>query len=166
MAEEPEYAPTYSREERIRYVLIGLAVGGVVIFTCNFVLFPRLLMLIDRVECQTVYGVQGVALVMWTIFVGLPLACALSVGAFIVPRAVAAIRARQYPAPGRKVTRRMLIRRGRAAILLGWLELSFIGFFIALAIWGGFQADAISRQAARTQMDCVRVPEHPAPARH
>ena len=165
MAEEPEYAPTYSREERIRNVLIGLAIGGVVIFSCNFVLFPKLLMLVNRAECQTVFGVPGVAMVLWMVFVGLPLACALSVGAFVVPRAVAAIRARQYPAPGRKVTRRTLIRRGRAAVLLGWLELSFIGFFIAIAIWGGFQADTLSRQAAHTQMDCVRVPEHPAPAR-
>src|SRR4051812_28081857 len=159
---EPEYAPTYSREERIRNALIGFGIACAVVFACNFVLFPKLLMLVDHVECQTVFGMSGVALVLWMVFVGLPLASAISLGAFVVPRAVAAIRARQYPAPGRKVNRPMLIRRGRPAVLHGWFELSFIGFFVAIAVWGAFQAAAISRQAAQTHMDCVRVPEHPA----
>jgi hypothetical protein len=157
--DEPEYAPTYTREERVRNVLIALAVGGAVIFVCNFLLFPKLLMLVNHVECQTVYGFSGVAVVMYSVFVGLPLSCAVSLGAFIVPRSVASIRTRQYPAPGRKVNRPIRIRRGRAAVLQAWLDISFIGFFVAIAIWGSFQAGAISRQAAHTHMDCVRVPE-------
>jgi hypothetical protein len=160
MPEEPEYAPTYTREERVKYGLITFGVALAVIFVCNFVLFPRLLMLINHVECQTVYGVSGVAVVMWSVFVGLPLSGAILVGAFIVPRAIAAIRAQQYPAPGRKVLRQVRIRRGRAAVLLGCYELALIPFFVALALWGSFQAESISRLAAHTQMDCVRVPEH------
>jgi len=46
---------------------------------------------------------------------------------------------------------------------MGWFALSFVPFFLALAVWGSFQAASISRLAAHTHMDCVRVPEHPAP---
>ncbi len=158
--EEPEYAPTYTREERVKYVLISLAIAGAVIFVCNFALFPKLLMLVNRVECHGAYGFSGVTAVLWTVFVGLPLACGISAGAFIVPRAAAAIRARQYPAPGRKVVHKVRIRRGRDAVLHACLELALVGFFVVIAIWGSFQADSISRMAASTQMDCVRVPEH------
>jgi hypothetical protein len=162
--EESEYAPTYSREERVKYALVGFAVACAVIFLCNFVLFPRLLMFVNRVECQTVFGVSGVALVVSMLFVGLPLAIAAALGVFVVPRAVAAIRARQYPAPGRKVSGQVRIRRGSRAVLHGWVDLAGIGLCVAIAIWGSFQARDITRQAAHTTMDCVRVPEHPAPA--
>jgi hypothetical protein len=161
VAEEPEYAPKYSREERVRYALLGFAVAFVVIFLCNFVLFPRLLMLVNRTECQTVFGISGVALVMAMVFVGLPLAIAVSLGVFVIPRALAAIRARQYPAPGRKVSGQVRIRRGRRAVWQASTDIAGIGLFVAIAIWGSFQARDITRQAAHTTMDCVRVPEHP-----
>jgi hypothetical protein len=164
MQSEPEYAPEYSREERIRHALLGLGIGLFVIFACNFLLFPRLLMLVNRTECQSVFGVSGVAVVMSVMFVGLPLAVAASLGAFVIPRAVAAIRARQYPAPGRKVSGKVEIRRGRRAVLLACFDIAYIGLFVAIAAWGSFQAADISRTAAHTRMDCVRVPEKPAPA--
>jgi hypothetical protein len=163
VTQEPEYAPTYSLEERVKYTLISLAIAGAVIFVCNFVLFPRLLMLINHVECQTVYGVSGVAVVMYMAFVGIPLAAAAATAPFILPLALGAIRTRQYPPPGRKVLRKVKIQRGPAAVRMGWFALSFVPFFLALAVWGSFQAASISRLAAGTQMDCVRVPEHPAP---
>jgi hypothetical protein len=161
--QDPEFAPEYSREERIKHVLLGLAIGLLVIFACNFVLFPRLLMLADRAHCQTVFGISGVAVVMSLVFVALPLAFAASLGAFVIPRAVAAIRARQYPAPGRKVSGKVEIRRGRRAVLLACFDIAYIGLFVAIAAWGSFQAADISRTAAHTRMDCVRVPEKPAP---
>jgi hypothetical protein len=159
--EEAEYAPQYSREQRIKHALLGFGIACAVIFTCNVVLFPKLLMMVHGNECQTVFGVSGVAVVMCLVFVGLPLAIAASLGAFVIPRALAAIRARQYPAPGRKVSGKVRIRRGGSAVLNGWADIGGIGLLVAIAIWGSFQATAISRQAARTPMDCVRVPEHP-----
>jgi hypothetical protein len=157
--EEPEYAPEYSREERVRHVLLGFGIGLVVIFACNFVLFPRLLMLAHHGDCQTVFGMSGVTLVLSIVFVGIPLAIAASLGAFVVPRAVGAIRARQYPASGRKVSGKVRIRRGSVAVLLGCFDLAYITLFVAIAIWGSFQAASISNTAAHTTMDCVRVPE-------
>jgi hypothetical protein len=160
--EEPEYAPEYSREERVKHALLAFGIALVVIFGCNVLLFPRLLMLVNHVECQTVFGIQGVAVVMFMVFVGVPLAIAVSVGAFLVPRALAAIGARQYPAPGRKVNGKVRIRRGRAALPPACFDLACIALLVVTAIWGSFQAAAISAQAAQTHMDCVRVPEHPA----
>jgi hypothetical protein len=163
MQPEPEYAPEYSREERVKHVLLGLAIGLLVIFACNFVLFPRLLMLADRAHCQTVFGISGVAVVMSIVFVAVPLAFAASLGTFVIPRALAAIRARQYPAPGRKVSGKVQIRHGGRAVLLGAFDIAFIGVFVGIAVWGSFQAADISQKAAHTQMDCVRVPEQPSP---
>lgn len=159
VTEQPEFAPQYTREERVKYQVMAAAIAGTVVLVCNFVVFPQLLMLARHVECQGVYGFSGVGAVVWMAFVGLPLACGIAAGVFIIPRAVAALRARQYPAPGRKVVHQVRIRHGREAVLHAGLELALVAFFFSIAAWGAFQADAIARMAAHTQMDCVRVPE-------
>lgn len=143
MNNEPEYAEVYSFKERLRLVLIGVAVAGVLMLVFDQWGLPRMEAFVAQAPCTQVWGISGVALVFYGWFVGAPLLFALVAAAFLWRRGFRILRDRQVPYRGEKMFRQTRIRRGRWALLIGWLHLLAPALFVALAIWGGVQAKAL-----------------------
>ena len=105
------YAPCYSASERLRlfavtvFCLIG--VGTVLHHT----FFPWLHAIRP---CDTVFGLPGINIIIFTPFAGLPLLLLLASLATL-PETRRIFRSGQSPSPGRKTLRRTRLRYGRAA---------------------------------------------------
>lgn len=153
-----EYAPEYSRAERIRFVAIGAAVGATFIGACQLWLFPWLREFSASVSCRAVFGLSGTAVLFYSMFVGIPLHAALLVGVLVGRRGLRVLRQGRIPPVGERVFRRTPVIRGVKARLLGYLQLFAAVPLLGLAAWGVFQAESLVRQAESHPASCIPKP--------
>jgi len=73
-----EYAPEYSRAERIRFVAVGAAFGAALVGVCQLWFFPWLREFSASASCRAVFGLSGTAVLFYSVFVGIPLHAALN----------------------------------------------------------------------------------------
>jgi hypothetical protein len=156
-----EFAEEYTVAERGRRVIGGLAAGLAVIAIGKLWLFPWLTHFAASAPCRTVSGVNGATVLWWGLFVGIPLTSAALVVATMGRRGVRILRDGQVPPRREKVLRPTRIRRGRQARLIGYLHVLAWSPFLALALWGGFQAAALQQQGLRSGTSC---PAHGGPS--
>jgi hypothetical protein len=147
--QEPEYAPQYSMRERWRFAAICIACYAALWVIFEWWASPQLRMFSQTAHCRTVLGISGSTVLMYGMFVGLPLMAAVSVGAFLIPNAVRSIRTRQHPPPGQKVLRRVKILSGRGAVVRASVELGLVAALVAIAAWGGFMAGKFTQSIER-----------------
>jgi len=145
MKQEPEYASQYSTRERWRHVLIGIPAAAVILAVCKWWAFPELRMFAQTAHCRTVLGIPGTSVLMYGVFVGLPLAASISIAAFEAPLAIRSIRMREYPPPGVKVHGKVRVRNGQSARLAAIRDLLAPTALGCIAVWGGFQASELAR---------------------
>jgi len=156
--EQQEYAPQYSQRERIRHAIVGVVCLSIFFAVWQGWALPQWSEFARTAHCRTVLGFSGSSVVLYVTFVGLPLAAAICFGAFMVPSALRSIRARQYPAPGRKVSRKVRIRTGWKAVVSASVELASVVVFVAIALWGNLQARQILEHAQpRSNATCSAV---------
>ncbi|WP_435106669.1 hypothetical protein [Arhodomonas sp. AD133] len=115
MSEEQEYAPQYSTRERVVRVIGMVIVAAIVVFPSEWWFFPWLERFSATSPCYEILGVRGHVVLMYGIFVGMPLGIALIAGSFIFRYAYRILRDGQVPPIGQKVMGRTPIRRGRSA---------------------------------------------------
>src|SRR5690554_533570 len=147
MEREPEYAELYSFKERLRLVLIGVAVAGVVMLFWSLWALPRWEAFVEQAPCIELWGLSGVAIVFYTWFVGMPLLFALVAAVVLWRRGYRILRDRQVPYRGEKMFRPTRIRRGRRAVLVGWGHLLTPALLVALALWGAPKAQALAEES-------------------
>jgi hypothetical protein len=135
-----EFAPLYSKAERIRLVLVWGPIGLLAMAALQFWFFPAFKRFADAAHCSTVFGFDGVTALFFGVFVGIPVVSAMLVGGIFGTMGYKVLRDRQFPPIGEKVLRPTRIRRGWQARLLGYLHFLPVVLFLALAVWGGFQA--------------------------
>src|SRR5690554_1558512 len=152
MEREPEYAELYSFRERLRLVLMGVALAGVVMLWWSQWALPRWEAFVEQAPCTELWGLSGVAVVYYSLFVGMPLLFALVAAILLGRRGYRILRDRQVPYRGEKVFRPTRIRRGRRAVLIGWAHLLAPALFVALAIWGAPKAQALA-EASEAERD-------------
>ncbi len=140
-----EFAPLYSTRERIRMVLKMLAVAAPVYLLAQFWFFPWLQNYANFANCYHYGDITGTHLLMYGIFVFIPLSLALLIWLFEGRRCLRVIRAGQNPLPGEKVFRKTRVKYGRAAMTQPIMLLLMIAMIIGISIWGGFQAEKITR---------------------
>jgi hypothetical protein len=112
--EQGEYAPEYTRAERIRHVVPWAIVVLAIIAYLWCLLW---LLQFVSVHCRTVFGVNGSAVLFYGVFPGIPLVLALLIGIAFGPMGWRGIKARQFPPPGQKVYRRTKIKKGWLAVV-------------------------------------------------
>lgn len=160
--EQEEYAPQYSLRERIRRAIVGVVCLSIFFAVWQWWALPEWSEFARTAHCRTVWGISGSSVVMYAIFVGAPLAIAISLGAITVPLALRSIRARQYPPPGKKVLGKVRIRTGRKALVSAVGDLAAIATFVAIAVWGSLQARELLGQAKpRNDATCSAVGSEP-----
>ncbi len=142
------YAPLYSKRERIRLVLKLAAIFLPLYLLGQYWLFPAIEQYSTYANCYQYGKVNGVEVVMYGVFVGLPLSCALLVALLFGRRGLRIIRAGQDPLPGEKVLRKTRYRYGKMAWLTPMFTVLFTLYFIGLGVWGASQAEQISRDPA------------------
>jgi len=153
MESREEFAEEYTFKERLRLVLIGLAVGGVLLFGWKGWVLPRWAEFAQTAHCYEFRGLSGTAVVFYTLFVGLPVFLALCAMLLFSRRGLKILRDRQFPYKGEKVFRPTKIKRGRAASIIGWQHILAPLVFVAIAIWGGFQARELVRNVDPSKFD-------------
>lgn len=156
MKQEPEYAPQYSARERWLHALIGIGSAAVILAVCKWWAFPELRMFAQTAHCRTILGIPGTSVLMYGVFVGLPLAASISIAAFVAPLAIRSIRMREYPPPGVKVHGKVKVRKGPSARLAVIRDLLAPVALGCIAVWGGFQASELTRslKAPASYPDC------------
>ena len=153
-----EFAPEYTKTERIRFVLVAFAVGAAVTLASRLWFFPWLREFAASAPCRSVSGVTGTTALFYGLLVGLPLFLAVLVGAFVGRRGYRVLREGCLPPSGEKVFRPTPIRRGTKAKLPGYVQLFSFTPLLALALWGAFQARQLVAQAELRPVKCVPNP--------
>lgn len=139
MKQTIEYAPEYSTPERIRTVLIYLAVCGAIVGASKFWLFPAVSEFAATSHCRSMYGIAGTKVFSYGLFFGIPLVMLIS--ALWIPwQGWQSVQSGQFPPPGKKVYRKTLIRRGDRAKRIGTLQMLAILPFVAMTGWGYLEA--------------------------
>lgn len=136
----PEFAPRYTTAESIRIVVVGALAGAAVLTLGQGWLFPWLKEFARTAHCRTVWGMDGLTVLWYGLFVGLPLHVGLLVLATLGWRGYKILRDGQFPALNEKVARPTRIRRGTAAQWIGCLHLCICIPLFALSVWGWFVA--------------------------
>ncbi len=140
-----KFAPLYSTRERIHLVLKILAVVAPVYLLAQFWLFPWLQNYASFANCHRYGNINGVQLLMYGVFVFIPLSLALLIWLLEGKRCLRILRIGQSPLPGEKVFRKTRYRYDRAAMIQPFVLLLAIAVLIATSVWGGFQAEKITR---------------------
>lgn len=159
MSDEPrDYAPEYTRAERLRAFLPLLALALAALALLHLWLLPAWRAFVEDAPCRTLWGVDGVTVVWHGAFVGLPLLAGLLTAAFFLPRGLRILRDGQLPPRGEKVFRRTPYVRGPRARVMGWMHALACLPFLGLALWGLPQARALSARTAPAAVECPAVP--------
>ena len=143
-----EYAPEYSRAERVRHVVIGIAVGALVVAASKLWFLPLLREFAATAHCRGVFGLNGIAVLFYGVCVGLPLFLALF-GLVFWRRGLNILRQGRTPPLGQKMYRRTPVIRGAKARLIGYAHLFFVALLFGFVAYGAFVAQTMLDQAYR-----------------
>jgi len=146
MNDLPEFAEEYGNAERVRFVIVGVAAGAVVVAVGKLWLFPWLGELANSAPCHTVFGFNGVAVLWYSLFAGLPLFGAVVVACTTGHHGYKILRDGQAPPLGQRVFRPTRIKRGAKAKVVGYLNVLACSPLFALAVWGVLQAKDLANQ--------------------
>jgi hypothetical protein len=166
MREGPEFAEEYTFEERMRFVVLGVVAGVLVIGFGKLWVFPALQRFADIAPCRTVFGLDGVTVLFHGLLVGIPVLSAVVAGATFGWRGFKILKDGQAPPRGERVMRRVRIERGAKAKVQAYLHMLFVVPFIAMACWGYFQALQLEAQARQRPHVCEVPFLRNAPALH
>lgn len=158
MNQSTEFAEQYTTTERLRFIALYIISGGAITIVSKQYFFPSLKVFAESAHCSTVLGFDGLAVLWYGLFVGMPLSCGLLVAGVIGHRGCRILRDHQTPPLGEKVFRPTRIVRGTKAKLFGFLHLLSCAPFLAMAIWGLPQASVM---LSRTQSKPVNCPAKP-----
>lgn len=145
MRPDTEFAEEYTKTERIRFVVVGTLFGAIAVILSKTFLFPWIKEFAVSAPCRKVFGIEGLTVLWYGLFVGIPLNATLLVGIAFGWSGYKILRDSQFPPDKEKVYRPTKILRGPKARLIGYMYLSAFLPFLALTVWGSFQADEMSR---------------------
>ncbi|WP_039975127.1 hypothetical protein [Vibrio jasicida] len=136
-----EYAPQYSKKEKIIRVAItgvfGLLVG--VLFKLKGE--PLLQAVAEAPECYEVFGMQGLELLVHILFFWMPLSVFLLSAVLMLPLGVRGLIEGQFPPKGVKVFRPTAIQRGKLGTLKSLIHLLFPLLCFGFVVWGNGQIE-------------------------
>jgi hypothetical protein len=149
----PEFAEEYSPSERKRliawYIVVVLLLAGIL----QLFLLPWLRGFVSTSHCHEVMGVPGTTVLLYGLFVGIPLLSGVVAGILLLPSAIQSITTGRFPPPGTKVFRRTEITTGWQAATRGYATCAVILFLFGMAVWGYFQARDLDGTFLETRPD-------------
>ena len=154
---EPEFAPQYSPKERRRRLILHVAVGTLLGVAVYWWVLPRFRSFSADAPCESIFGVAGSTVLIYGAFVGAPLAAAILIVLLTARQSIETIATRRYPPPGRKVYRRVKIKKGWQAVAIALIPAMFITYLCVLGSQGMTRAADLARQT-RQAAECNASP--------
>ncbi|HEY0941278.1 MAG TPA: hypothetical protein VGE08_14355 [Steroidobacter sp.] len=160
----PEFAPRYSPKERRQRLLLHGVLCALMAGAVYWWVLPRFRVFSADAPCEAIFGVPASTVLVYAAFVGAPLAAAVLIVALTARWSIETIATRQYPPPGRKVYRRVKVKRGWQAVAFALIPAMFITYLCVLGAQGLVKAGQIAR-AMQDSAECHRGldVERPAP---
>ena len=158
MNPSPEFAEQYTTAERIRFIIISIVFNGAIIAICKLYFFPWLNAFASSAHCRTFLGYDGLAVLWYGLFVGMPLSFAALVGGIFGYRGYKILRDNQMPPLHEKVFRPTRIVRGKKARLFGYFHLLAFTPLMAISIWGIPQAATMVSRTNSQPFNCAVNP--------
>ncbi|WP_157995190.1 hypothetical protein [Peristeroidobacter soli] len=155
---EPEFAPQYSPKERRRRLLAHGVLGALLGAALYWWVLPRFHSFSAGAACEAIFGISGSTILIYSAFVGAPLAAAIMIVLLTARQSMETFATRRYPPPGRKVYGRVKIKKGWQAIAFALLPAMFITYLCVLSSQG---MDRAARMARETQLsaECATGPK-------
>lgn len=139
-----EFAPEYTKRERIRILVIYTTIGLILVAVGELSFFAWLGEFSKTANCHSYFGINGERLLVFGVFVGIPLLFATTIAAIFGTRGVRILRQGRTPPKGEKVFRPTPIQRGPKARTAGVIQLLIVLFAFAVVIYSAFQAQAFT----------------------
>jgi len=141
-----EFAPLYSRRERVAILLKILAAAVPVYIAGYYWIFPWLRRYAKTANCDGFGAFNGLELLLYGLFVGMPLLMAALLWLIEGRRGLRVWRLGQSPLPGEKVLRRTRYRFGAAARIRPLAVLAIIALLVGVSFRGGLEANRLLRE--------------------
>jgi len=136
-----EYAEEYSKPEKIKRILFAVLLSILLLIINEKWFLPFIDWFASTAHCHILLGYSGVFVLLYSMFVGIPLFFAIWIGAIVIPIGINGLIQGQFPPKDLKVYKPTLIIRGWKAHIKSIFHLIFPVLFVALSIWGYFQVD-------------------------
>jgi hypothetical protein len=154
---QSDFAPQYSPKERRHRLLLHLVIGALLAAAVYWWVLPRFHSFSAAAQCELVFGVPGSTLLIYGALVGAPLAAAILIVLLTARQSIETIATRRYPPPGRKVYRRVKIKKGWQAIAFALIPAMFITYLCVLSSQGMTKAAEMAR-ATQQSAQCDTKP--------
>lgn len=132
----PQYAPEYSREERIQFIIKELIWAAPLYLLCQFWFFDWLAEYSEHAHCYFYGPITGVHLVMYGLFCLMPFSFGVMFFQMLGKDALETINVGQHPLPNKKVFSKTQYVYGARAKLKGYAVVLCIACFFLFSIWG------------------------------
>lgn len=150
-----EWAPQYSKAEGIRLLLFHAAWAVPLFLLTEFFFFPWFERYMETAHCHHYGSLNGLELVIYSIFIGLPLGMALMVLALEGWHSFQILRLGQSPLPGEKVFRPTRYVYGNRARIKPVIFFLLVLFLCGVSVQGFFWADALIRDLSPDASLCL-----------
>lgn len=140
-----DYAPEYTKKERIVFVLRIMAWAIPLVVISEFYSFGWLSDYLENANCYNYGNINGVHLVFYGLFVFIPLSFAIILLLTEGRSSINVIKLGQTPLPNEKVFGPTKYKYGNAAKVRPIGVFSVIILFTGLSVWGGFQAHDLTK---------------------
>lgn len=150
---EPEFAPQYSPKERRRRLVLHGVLCVLMFGALYWWALPHYRSFSADAACASVFGIPGSTVLIYGAFVGAPLAAAVLIVMLTARASMETILTRRYPPPGRKVFRRVKVKRGWQAVALALVPAMFITYLCVLSSQGMATAAQMAR-VEQTSANC------------
>jgi len=150
-----EWAPQYSKAERIVLLLCHAGWAVPLFLLTEFFFFPWFERYVETAHCHRYGAFNGLELVFYGLFIGLPLGLALVMLALEGWRSVQVLRLGQSPLPNEKVFRPARYVYGHRARIKPLIFFLLVLFSMGMAVQGFFWAGAMIRDLSPDLSLCL-----------
>ncbi len=118
-----------------------MLVAVFIVITHEKWVFPFISWYANTAHCHNPLGYSGIAVLWYTVLVGLPLFCSFIIGVVTLPLGINGLCDKQFPPKGFKVYKPTKILRGWKAKFKSIILLVMPLTLVLVSIWGYFQVD-------------------------
>jgi len=140
-----DFAPKYSKRERLMLILKLLLLVILLLLVTQFWLLDWLKAYVKTANCQVYGNFDGIQLLLYGLFVGIPLSLALVLLLLEGRRSLRILKLGQNPLPGEKVLRRTRYKYGNAARVQPLVLFVIMLLLLGMSSWGSFQVEKMHR---------------------
>ncbi|MFZ3437017.1 hypothetical protein L2D37_04730 [Vibrio harveyi] len=152
-----EYAPQYSKKEKVIRVVIAGVFGLLAGVLFKFKGEPLLQAVAEAPECYQMFGMQGLELLVHILFFWMPLSVFLLSAVLMLPLGVRGLIEGQFPPKGVKVFRPTAIQRGKLGTFKSLIHLLFPLLCFGFVVWGNGQIEPMMEifQPKQGETTCI-----------